>query len=754
MGALDQNKTSHINRGRQLGENLVIWNSNVDVLTREKIIELRYRIDQEDIPPHIIALSEVKPKYHKRELHLTEYQLDGYNIEHKNIIGESSGRGLIVYTREMLTCNIHEPSTSFEENLFISVKLNNDESLMLGLLYRSPTSSEANNNKLNKLIDEICENNPSRTLLIGDFNFPRIEWTSLTTSATGEGKEFHFIEKIRDKFLTQHVTEPTRCRGSDNPSTLDLVLTNDENLVAAIEVEAPLGKSDHAVIKIQVLATLEQQIGKLEYYNYDKGDYTKIRTQMERNWTADMAPYTRVQDKWDLFRNKYNEAVESHIPKLIPRNRNTYKVPLDHVTLKKIRAKVNKKDKLWKKKRKERTREAEIDYNRVRNQVRALTRKAEKIYEKNIVSKIKENPKKFWMYVRRKTKYRASIPELEIDDTSELTAGNEQKAEVLSKYFASVFTKEPEGEPLDIQEICDNKLEDCDLDADMVKERLSKINIAKSPGPDRIHPRVLRELYDSIHVPLAEVISSSLDTGELPTDWKDAHISAIYKKGPKKKAENYRPVSLTSIVVKIAESIIREEIIRHMRQNKLLSNKQFGFLRGRSMVLQLLVVLDKWTEILDQGGVIDVIYCDFMKAFHKVPHNRLLHKLQSYGISGKVLNWIRAFLLNRRQRVRVQGSFSGWQKVTSGIPQGSVLGPLLFVIYINDLPSVVTNSDPYLFADDTKLFKGIFNASDCAHLQQDLDRMCEWTNTSLLKFHPDKCKQMRIGNRDKLYYCC
>ena len=278
----------------------------MDVLTREKIIELRYRIDQEDIPPHIIALSEVKPKYHKRQLHLTEYQLDGYNIEHKNIIGESSGRGLIVYTREMLTCNIHEPSTSFEENLFISVKLNNDESLMLGLLYRSPTSSEANNNKLNKLIDEICENNPSRTLLIGDFNFPRIEWTSLTTSATGEGKEFHFIEKIRDKFLTQHVTEPTRCRGSDNPSTLDLVLTNDENLVAAIEVEAPLGKSDHAVIKIQVLDTLEQQIGKLEYYNYDKGDYTKIRTQMERNWTVDMAPYTRVQDKWDLFLNKYN----------------------------------------------------------------------------------------------------------------------------------------------------------------------------------------------------------------------------------------------------------------------------------------------------------------------------------------------------------------------------------------------------------------------------------------------------------------
>ena len=185
-----------------------------------------------------------------------------------------------------------------------------------------------------------------------------------------------------------------------------------------------------------------------------------------------------------------------------------------------------------------------------------------------------------------------------------------------------------------------------------------------------------------------------------------------------------------------------------MKLNNLFSKKQFGFLGGRSTVLQLLMVLDKWTEILDQGGVIDVIYCDFMKAFDKVPHNRLLEKIACYGICGKVHRWLQGFLLNRHQRVMVQGSFSKWHNVLSGIPQGSVLGPLMFVMYINDLPTKAVNSELFLFADDTKIFKGIFNQEDCTLLQQDLDRIQKWTNNSLLQFHPDKCKHMRIGHRD------
>ena len=242
------------------------------------------------------------------------------------------------------------------------------------------------------------------------------------------------------------------------------------------------------------------------------------------------------------------------------------------------------------------------------------------------------------------------------------------------------------------------------------------------------------------------IFNTSIRTKKLPDEWKHARISAIYKKGKRTAPQNYRPVSLTSVICKTLESIIRDEIINHMNENNLFSPKQFGFLFGRSTVLQLIKVLDIWTQILDQGGCIDIIYCDFMKAFDKVPHNRLLYKLQNYGISGKILGWITSFLTGRTQQVKINGATSGNAPVTSGIPQGSVLGPILFVIYINDLPEVVDkNSYVYLFADDTKVFRQIKTLYDKVILQNDIKNLLVWSSKWLLKFHPDKCVSMGVG---------
>ena len=242
------------------------------------------------------------------------------------------------------------------------------------------------------------------------------------------------------------------------------------------------------------------------------------------------------------------------------------------------------------------------------------------------------------------------------------------------------------------------------------------------------------------------IFKSSVETGQLPKVWKNANITAIYKKGDKKEAGNYRPVSLTCIVCKVLESIIREKIVDHMNTYKLFSKKQFGFLSGRSTMLQLLKVLDRWTEILDNGNCIDVAYCDFMKAFDTVPHQRLLHKLRMYGIGPKYIKWLSAFLVGREQRVIVKGEPSTKRSVTSGIPQGSVMGPILFVLYINDLPEALKfGSELYLYADDTKVFREICSQDDCITLQRDIKLMQEWSEKWLLKFHPEKCKTMRIG---------
>ena len=257
----------------------------------------------------------------------------------------------------------------------------------------------------------------------------------------------------------------------------------------------------------------------------------------------------------------------------------------------------------------------------------------------------------------------------------------------------------------------------------------------------------LKKTAKAMCKPLEIIFNKSLQTGTIPDDWKIGRITAIYKnKGSKKMAGNYRPVSLTCIICKVLESIIRNHIMDFMKINKLLTDTQFGFLPGRSSSLQLLKVLDIWTKALDEGYDIDIVYMDYMKAFDSVPHRRLLSKLHSYKFSDQMCGWIQDFLYNRKQLVTVNGENSAWCPVISGIPQGSVLGPLLFVIFINDLPNNVS-SNVFLYADDTKIFNTIKSDDDVQILQKDLDNLEEWSNVWLLKFHPEKCKHMRIGRK-------
>ena len=228
------------------------------------------------------------------------------------------------------------------------------------------------------------------------------------------------------------------------------------------------------------------------------------------------------------------------------------------------------------------------------------------------------------------------------------------------------------------------------------------------------------ELIQQITTPLTIIFRNSLRTHRIPEQWRQAAISAIYKKGNTKLACNYRPISLTSVACKCMEQLIRTHIIHYMKTNTLFSRKQYGFIRGRSTTLQLLKVMEEWTQALDLGNSIDIIYMDFKKAFDKVPHQRLIYKIRALGINEEITLWIKDYLTDRAQKVIINSKSSEWKPVTSGIPQGSVLGPLLFVIYINDLPNSII-SDIYMFADDTKIFKIITSDIDCQILQTDLN---------------------------------
>ena len=451
-----------------------------------------------------------------------------------------------------------------------------------------------------------------------------------------------------------------------------------------------------------------------------------------------------INYQWNNFLKLYKEAELVCIPQKKVRNWvRKQGVPHDKGTL----IKIKQKNRLWHNYVRTGDQTLYRKYCQARNQVRKLTRQSHQKYEKQLAMQVKTNPKKFWSYAGSKTKIRPGIPNLSMtgNEHDDAFTTDKEKAEVLSAYFSSVFTREPDGEwnlPEPVQLQSSMKL---DLSVTAVVKVLSKLKVVKSPGPDGIHPRVLYELRDTLGRPLSKIFLSSLNRGEIPDDWKCVNITAIHKKDSKKIAGNYRPISLTSVVCKIMETLIRDSLMDYLKRNNILSRLQFGFVSGRSTVLQLLKVMDHWTETLDKGGNVDVVYCDFLKAFDKVPHKRLIQKLKFYGVQNPVLGWIRASLSERKQRVMVNGSLSDWKEVLSGILQGSVLGPCLFVAFINSLPDSVIGSDVFLFADDTKVFKSIFTESDCDVLQDDINNMVNWTEESLLKFHPDKCVTMRVG---------
>ena len=385
---------------------------------------------------------------------------------------------------------------------------------------------------------------------------------------------------------------------------------------------------------------------------------------------------------------------------------------------------------------------------RCRNQLRKLTRNLRKEYEIKLVSAIKQNPKAFWRYSSSRLKTKSRVEDL-LDERGTLTSNSQAKAEILSRYFSSVFTVESNDDPPTVN--CDYNgpllplLDDIDVAPDKVRAKLASLRPNSSSGPDNIHPRVLCESPDSLSVPLSILFRKSIDAGRLPADWKVGEVVPIYKKGDRQRPASYRPVSLTAVPSKVLESIVRDNLLNHLSESGLLNDAQHGFLPKRSRTSQLLEVMEDWSGAIEDGEPVDVAYLDFAKAFDSVPHKRLLGKLHAYGIRGRLLDWIAAFLLDRRQRVVIQGSKSEWAPVTSGIPQGSVLGPTLFTLFVNGMPQQVS-SCVKLFADDTKLYRRVTNGS--TELQADIDALVKWSKEWLLPFNSTKCRVMHLGRRN------
>ena len=385
-----------------------------------------------------------------------------------------------------------------------------------------------------------------------------------------------------------------------------------------------------------------------------------------------------------------------------------------------------------------------------------MIRSAKMKYERRLIGDMKHNPNLFHGHCRRTLKTKQGVSNV-VNSQGCLTESEEETAEALGSYYHKVFTRD-DGllPPPAFPNRTEVQITDVVFTVEEVEKKLRELNPNKAAGPDGIESRLMKECATEIAPTLHQIYRKSLDETEVPDQWKVAEIVPIHKGGSKAVMANFRPVALTSIASKVLERIICSAILAFLVTNKLISQQQHGFVRGRSCQTNMLLCLEKWTDLVDSGKSIDVAYFDYAKAFDKVSHRLLLIKLRAYGIDGKLLAWLAAWLENRKQRVIVGNSKSPWLPVISGTTQGTVLGFLLFLIFINDLPSECAPEDEslvLLLADDTKTFQAISeNASQQSENQEQLqnrvDRIAQWASKWRMEINPSKSKVMHIGKKN------
>ena len=627
--------------------------------------------------------------------------------------------------------------------LYVGVlKMKNNKDLYLSSFYM-PHRNMNDIKNLDSSLKKLSESNKSKHILLaGDFNCPDIDWNTLTVRPNAPDREIQksLIELSIEHGLTQVHSQPTR-----QENVLDLVFADNPSLIK--NSQSIPGISDHAmVVTDSDVKPIYNKQKPRKVYLFSKANWEEIKkacVQLSDNIIIMVQNKENIEELWNTFKTGIQEAMDNFIPSKIFKKKNT--VPWFNRNLKRItRRKARlyrhaKKSKQW------------SEFKQYQKLCKREFKKAEVDFVNNTIQEgfDNNNSKPFWRYVKAKRQDNVDVAPLKVKGV--LHSESKNKAQILVEQFYSVFTKTGNKVLSKLSKQFKYELPGLTITVPGVEKLLRKVNTSKAIGPDNISNVILKECASQLAPGLSEIFQNSIDSGKLPTDWTNANVSPVFKKGDVHLAENYRPVSLTSVTCKLLEHIICKHLLTHLEKNNILTNLNHGFRSGYSCETQLLVTLNDLLHFNDEGSQTDVIILDFSKAFDTVPHEELLTKLESFGTTGSIHHWLRTFLTKRYMQVVVDGESSSKVTVDSGVPQGTVLGPLLFLCHINDLPLAVS-SQVCLFADDCLLYRKIESQEDHTILQQDLIELEKWASKWGMRFNAKKCYIMSINNKSSHFY--
>lgn len=729
-------KVSYCNaQGFILGSSM---SSNRPIFQTNKLLEFQssLHIDKPDIA--IVNETWLNKHIHSNEIVNDEYykcfRVDRSESD-KLKYDKKGGAGVMILCKNELSVNFRQISTVRTRLpiLAIEAKFPDKTKLCICTYYRYGYTDIPDTLEAERYFKDLAIRYKD-IVLVGDLNMGSIEdWTC----PIGQTEKEEIMTTLFNELSLSAFVHSSTHRGGN---TLDQVLSNKPGFIHNVTV-IPNGlcSSDHYTINFELRCPRKcKPKVKRRVFAYKKANWNAINNSLiNTNWNV-LLNSPDVTQNLDRFKSTLDITIRQHIPMVNVSSKG--QPPWFDSEVREMRDR-----KLIMKRQAESVNATRDDIDSYKN-IQSTYKKFVMNKKQDFITKVDPTVeasavinKRFWSHIKKSTNC-SRIPDT-VHHNGRFRSEAPDKCEMYNQFFCAQFS-EASDYSIEIDDL-DNPLCDLYISPSDVFKILSKINPHKATGPDGIDGHVLKKCAGTIHIPLAILFNQSYQSGKIPQEWRNANVVPIHKKKDKSNVENYRPISLTCLIMKVFEKSIRSKLLE-LCHNKI-TDKQHGFLPAKSCNTQMLYYTTELSLNLNSRLQTDVIYYDFAKAFDSVSHDLVLAKLkQKFSINGKLLRFVRSYLKDRQQRVAIDGSFSSWQPVRSGVPQGSVVGPVLFVLFINDIVNEVSpDTNVLLYADDMKIWRTIESQSDGLSLQAEINSLLQWSIDNKMKFHPSKCKVIR-----------